>query len=1121
MIARVVGWCTRHPVAVLFSTFTVALGSYASQRSLPRDVIPDLSDPQIVLFAEWMGHSAMDVSTKVAQVLTAGLRDVPGATAVRGSSMSGMAYLDVIFASSADLAKGRDEIAARVEKMRAQLPSTARVQVGPLASSTGWVFQYALLPPTGSAGMGMGKPSRDAPPPLYRIRKFQDEILRPALSAIPGVAEVASVGGESQELAIETSPDQLFSASVPFSDVVTAATMAINGSANPTIRQLEESPLPVLSATNAAAPLRLKDVSRVRVAPGMSTGMADVDGLLPIVAGIVIAHRDANVPEVLKQVRKVMERERSKLPPGASYGVLYDRTELAGRIEHTLMRAVAEEIGVVVLIVLLFLLHFRSGLVPMITLPVVMLLTFAAMRIFGVPATVMSLGGIAIALGMAVDADLVALEACHRRLEAAGNLSKADRRSAIIAAAGAFAPAILTSLVIAALAFLPVFAFVGETGRLLRPLALTKTFVIVAAAVVTLTLAPALRERLLRGRMVPEMSNPITRNLVRIYRPFVHFALSWPVFTLVTAGLLAVSCLPILPHIGREFLPRVDEGDLFYMPTGAPGISPEDAVAELTRQDAAIAARPEVALVFGKIGRSDTATDPAPFSMAETNIRLKPRSKWPQVARQRWYSSWAPRPAKRVLRWLWPEETPATTAELIDALDHSTRFPGWTNAWTAPVRARIDMMSTGVRTPAGVRIIADDPARLDELGAAVRAAVLRISGTTSAVYESLGGETRPIFEPDAEALARHHVDPALVRSTADLVLSGGQIGDTLQPEEGKAPLTRPLKVRLSFSSPWPPRPIEDLIREATVRGGPAADQPVPLGFLGRLRYVTVPAAVRAERGEMAGFVFVSLSDATDVGSYVERARVEVDKALQTGETRLRPGERIEWTGQYELLMSGQRRLKIIAPIVILSMLVLLLIQFRSLTEALIVLVSVPFALVGSFWTLFLLGYRFSAPVWVGLLSVVGLAMQTGVVMVVYIDDAFFRRLRQGRIRGRDDIVEAHGEGTVRRLRPKLMTITTMAAALSPLLWSDGAGAEIMKRVAAPMIGGLATSAFLTLEVIPVLYTIWRYRQLRYAQKSGKSLEDVVGPAPTWAREPEEPPAGAEVKVPSSEAEAAG
>ncbi|HEX6273308.1 MAG TPA: efflux RND transporter permease subunit [Polyangiaceae bacterium] len=1069
MMLRIVTFSARHPLAIMLATAFVIVAGYFAQKKLPRDAIPDLSDPQIVLVVEWMGHSASDVSERVTDVVTKALADVPRATAVRGTSMPGMAYVDVVFDETSALEGGRAEVVRRMQRLRARLPVEARVQVGPEATSTGWVFQYALLPVEITHKMPMAEAKHQTEAKLLgELRTYQDTVLGPALAKIPGVAEVAPIGGNPPEVLISTTADQLRVANVAFSDVVAAVRGKLAADPKATPESLKNTAVPVPDASSTRA---LAAVAEVESGPAMSSGVADVDGAARVVGGIVIAKRDADVRGVIAEIKRVIERESVRMPQGSKLGVVYDRSVLASGVETTLLRAVGEEVLVVMLIVLIFLVHLRSALVPLITLPLVVLVTFVTMRFLGVPATVMSLGGIAIALGLAVDAELVALEACHRHVEADGGRSKgADRRARLIAASASFAPAILTSLLIAACAFLPVFAFGGETGRLLRPLAVTKTVVVVTAALVALTVAPALRDRFLRGRVVAETKNPLTRGLMRLYRPFVSFALARPAFTLVTAALFALSCLPIVSRLGSEFLPRIDEGDLLYMPTTAAGLPPDEAMRELIRQDLDIAERPEVSLVFGKIGRAETATDPASFSMSETTIRLKPRAEWPLVPRERWYSSWAPEPVKRVLGLVWPERTPLTTPELVEKLDESTRFPGWTNAWTAPVRARMDMMATGVRTPVGVRIVAADPARLDALGGAVQGALGRVPETTSATYESLGGEPRFVFEPDPAALARYEVDPELVRRTADVIATGGELG-SLGGKNGA-------RVRLSLAASWLPKRPHDLVRDATVRSGrDGKGQPVPLALLGRPRFVDAPAVLHSEKGELSAYVHIDVANGTDLTGYVEKARAGVEHALATGDVRLGANERLEWTGQYALLAAGERRLALIAPLVILSMLGLLVLQFRSVAKSLIVLASVPFALVGSFWTLYLLDYRLSAPVWVGLLSVVGLAMQTGVLMVVYIDDAFERRVREGRMKSREDIIEAHAEGTVQRLRPKIMTITTMGACLLPLLWSDGAGSEIMRRVAAPMVGGLVTSAFLTLEVIPVLYTIWRARQL--------------------------------------------
>jgi len=1073
VIARAVAACTRHGRIVLVAALVLALAGDWARRSLSRDAVPDLSDPQVGILVDWMGHPATEVATRVTNPIAEELKTIGGTTAVRGASMAGMAYVDVVFGSSASLDPGRRAIAERVAALRPRLPPNIRLQVGPPASSTGWVYQYALVDTTRRLPVPMGG-------------KVQEELLRPALAAIPGVAEVASVGELAEELVVESDPDRLRARGVAFSDVVAAVRAGAAG--DPDVQRIETLPLPAPGAPGAK--LKIGDVAHAVIAPDLPTGIADFGGSPSTIGGIVVARRDADPRAVIEKVKRTLAELRPRLPPHVDLVTVYDRMDLAERVEHTLVRALAEEVGVVVLVILAFLLHVPSALVPLATLPLVLFLTFAGMRLLGVPATIMSLGGIGIALGMAVDAEVVALEACHRRIERLG--AGGPRRAAIVAAAGTIAPAILTSLLITALSFLPVLAFTGETGRLLRPLAITKTLVIVSAAIVAVSVAPALRDRLLRGRVLPELDNPLTRGLVRIYRPFVHFALARPALTLATAALAVLSCLPIVTRLGGEFLPRVDEGDLLFMPTTLPGVSPGEAAVQLRRVDRTLAQFPEVAAAFGKVGRSSSATDPAPFSMAETTIRLRPRAEWPAGE---------------------------TTAELVAKLDAATRLPGWTSAWTAPARARMDMMSTGgVRTPVGIRVVAASPDRLDALGTALQAWAARLPGTRSAVFESLGGEPWLGLDLDPAALALHQVDPDLARATADLVISGGQVGDLsvqdssfhthssrrVEPfdhsHHGAAePAPRgkqPYRVRV-IADMGMKRVDADQLREVTVRS--MSGRPVPLALLGRPSYRTVPAALRTENGELVAYVYIDLDPGADVSSYVGRGQSDLERALGAGEMRLLPGERIEWTGQYQLLAAGERRLHWIVPLVAIAMLGLLFLQFSSLTEALIVLVAVPFALVGSVWTLFLLRYPMSAPVWVGLLSTVGLAMQTGVVMVVYIDEAFHRRVREGRIRSREDIVAAHSEGTVQRLRPKIMTITTMAAGLLPLLWADGSGAEIMKRVAAPMLGGLVTSAFLTLEVLPVLYTIWRYRQLQRARRLDVPFASIVGDVPDWAR----------------------
>jgi Cu(I)/Ag(I) efflux system membrane protein CusA/SilA len=1068
MIARLMAWSSRHARLVLAVTAAVALLGERARESVRRDLVPDLSYPQIAVAVQWRGHAATQVADSVTRVVTTALEGISGAETVRGSSMPGMAYVDVVFRTASELSQGRAQIVERLAKLGATLPPDARVRIGPEASSVGWVLQYAL------AGPEMHDPMDSfadlaTPTSMVSIRRLQTDVLGPTLAAIPGVAEVATLGGEEEERLVELKPELLRGAGVAVSTVVSALRSGLEGPARLDPNDIGSWPLPTPSDTaGPRRPLRVADVARVRAAGQMSDGIADLDGHLPAVGGIVIAKADADVPKVIEQVKVALERQRRALPKGVSLSVVYDRSELIARVERTWLLALAEEVAAVVIVALLFLLHGPSALLSAITLPVVILLTFVGMWLGGVSATVMSVGGIGIALGMAVDADLVAVEACHRRLETLSAAASArERRERLVAAAGSLAPAILTSLAIAALTFAPVFAFGGETGRLLRPLAFTKILVIAAAALVSLTVAPVLRARLLAGPLPPEDGNRLMKALVGAYRPMVHFVLRHPLSTLATATLAVLSCLPIVTRLGAEFLPHLDEGDLLFMPTTSASVKMTGMGPSLVLQDRALRARGEVSMVFGKVGRADTATDPAGASMAETIVRLKPRSEWPR-----------------------PE---ASRAEVIGHLDRAARFPGWTNDWTSPVRARMDMMSTEVHTPVAIRVVTADPARLDELGVPLEAFARALPGVRSAAYESSGAERRVRFIPDGAALARSGADEHLVHSLSDLLASGGEVGSFVRGGQ-------PVRVRLipDIGSRSP----EEGLRGATVEapsGTGGGARPIPLALLGRVVDVPRPASVRTEGGRFYAYVYVDVSDEADVLRFVDGAQNALAALIARGGLRLRGDERIEWAGQYRPLVAGQRRLMIIVPIVLVSMLGLLFLQFRSFVEPLIVMASVPFALVGSFWMLFLFNYKISAPVWVGLLSTFGLAMQTGVVMVVYIDEAFHRRVREGRLSSRDDIIAAHAEGTIRRLRPKIMTVATMAAGLLPLLWSRGAGAEMMARVAAPMVGGLASSSFLTLEVIPVLYTIWRQRQLARAQRTGVPVAEIVGPPPRWAR----------------------
>jgi copper/silver efflux system protein len=766
----------------------------------------------------------------------------------------------------------------------------------------------------------------------------------------------------------------------------------------------------------------------------------------------------------------------------------YDRSALIGRSIDTLRRALIEEGIVVAVVILLFLLHVGSALLPIVSMPLAVLLSFIPFYYSGVPATIMSLGGIAIAIGATVDAEIVMVEACHKKLEhAPPNLTKEQRSALLNEAAREVTPAIFFSLLIIATAFIPVFGLTGQAGKLFKPLAYTKTFVMITAAVLSITLAPALRDLLLRGKMRPEKDHPVSRAIQFVYQPFVYVALRRPLTTVLIGVLAVLSAIPPAMKLGSEFMPQLNEGDALYMPTTLPNISIEEAKRQLERQDAILRSFPEVMSVHGKVGRAETPTDPAPLSMVETVVRLKPPSAWPTVPRTRWFSGWTPEPLRVRLARIWPEERPETWDELVAKMDRALNMPGWKNAWTMPIRNRIDMLTTGIRTPVGVKIFGTTLSDIDVAGVHMEKLLGGVQGTRNAFYErSLGGSYVDVV-PRAAALSRLGLRIDDVNSIVESAIGGATVTTTV---EGRSRFSVSVRYKEDFRS------TADRLREVLVPlpGASPLDtaRHVPLGEIADIKVVTGPPMIRNEAGLLVGYVYIDLDPAMDVGTYVKKAKVAVAAAQGSGELAMAPGMYLAWSGQYELLAGMEERMKVLIPLTLLIVVVLLYFQFRSITEVAIVLLSIPFALVGSIWLLYALDYRLSTAVWVGVIALVGLAAQTGVVMIVYIDHAFERRLRAGMIRNLDDIIWAHMEGTVQRVRPKLMTVSTMFIGLVPLLWAEGSGADVMKRIAAPMVGGLMTSAFLTLEIIPVVYTYWRLAQLRRAERTGRPLSEIVG-----------------------------
>ena len=1141
MVARVIEWCARNRVAVLLAVAIATAAAVWSMRRVQLDAVPDLGDPQVIVFTQWMGRSPTLVEQQVTYPIVSSLVATPRVVDVRGYSMFGMSFVYVIFQEGTDLYWARSRVLEYLTAMEGRLPEGAAPRLGPDATGIGWGFQYALVDGSGRHG-------------LDELRAFQDFTLRYALEQVPGVAEVASLGGFQRQFQVTVDPVKLLAYGVTLEEVISRIRDS-NGEAGGNVLEVSGreyyvrgrgyvQDLDALAQTAIrvrgpnGVPVLVRDVATVGFGPEVRRGVLEWNGEGEAVGGIVVVRQGENVLDVVERAKQKLAELAPTLPTGVRVEVAYDRTSLIRRAIATLRGALVEEGIVVAAVILLFLLHLRSALLPILSLPIVVALAFIPMAAFAVPATIMSLGGIAIAIGATVDAEIVMIEACHKRLERAP--PGVSRRALLSQAAGEVTPAIFFSLLIVAVSFVPVFALTGEAGRLFRPLAFTKTFVMLAAALLSVTFAPALRDLLIRGRIHSEAGHALSRGIIRVYKPFVYVALRNPKST-IAIGLLAVlSAVPLALKLGSEFMPPLNEGDVLYMPTTLPNVSLAEAERQLQLQDRVFRSFPEVESVFGKAGRAETATDPAPLTMVETTVRLRPPEAWRLVPRARWYSSWGPEWLKPALRPLWPDRTRITWEELTAEMNRAMQFPGWTNAYTMPIKARVDMLSTGVRTPVGLKILGSRLDEIEKVGVALEGLLAGVRGTRSVYYDRNDGGLYVDIVPDRAALARVGLTVGDVQRFVEAAIGGAPIASTVDgparftisvryPRDLRGDVERLKRLLIPVgrgakgggmkTGALPPGRIPALLLAQMMDEGPeaplqrqgrfpggvpgiATDAPllqwdtgvgspepgpgggarrqsfVPLGQVADVRIVKGPPMVRDDGGLLAGYVYVDLDPAQrDLGGYVADAKAAVGAALAGGRLHLPQGHFLKWTGQYEQLEKTKARMKLVIPATLLLVVVLLYFLFRNVVEVLVVLLSIPFALVGSIWLLWLLDYRVSTAVWVGVIALVGLAAQTGVVMIVYIDHAFERRRRAGMIRDLSDIIWAHMEGTVQRVRPKLMTVGTMLLGLAPLLWATGSGADVMKRIAAPMVGGLLTSAFLTLEIIPVVYTYWRQEQL--------------------------------------------
>jgi len=1039
MIAAVIRWSARNVFLVGLATVFVTLaGIYAVSR-VPLDAIPDLSDVQVIVYTEYPGQAPQVVEDQVTYPLTTAMLSVPKSRVVRGFSFFGVSFVYVIFEDGTDLYWARSRVLEYLSSAARRLPAGVAPSLGPDATGVGWVYQYVV---------------RGAQKSLAELRTVQDWYIRYGIAKAEGVAEVASVGGFVKQYSVVIDPRRLQALGIPLAkvrDAVRTSNMDVGGRTvelaetefavrgRGYIKSLSDLEQIVLKS-NRGVPVLLKDVARVELAPDERRGITEMNGEGEVVSGIVLQRFGENALAVIHNVKQRLAEIGPSLPQGVTIESVYDRSDLIHRAIETLKRTLIEESLIVALVCAVFLLHVRSALIAVITLPLGVLIAYICMHLLGLSSNIMSLGGIAIAIGAMVDAAIVMIENAHKHLERAE--PGRSRAEVVIEAAIEVGPALFFSLLIITVSFLPIFALEAQEGRLFKPLAYTKTFAMAAAALLSVTLVPALMILFVRGRIVPEHRNPVNRILIRLYRPVIDVALRFKAATIL--GALAILVVGLWPatKLGTEFMPNLNEGTLFYMPTALPGLSVTKAAELVQTQDKIIKSFPEVASVWGKAGRASTATDPAPTEMFETVINLKPEAEW--------------RPGMNV-------------GKLIADMDKALQFPGVSNAWTMPIKARIDMLSTGIRTPVGVKVYGTDLAEMEKLARQIEAVIRTVPGTASAYAERVIGGYYLNIDPDRAQLARYGLMIGDLQNLIGMALGAESVTTTV---EGRERYTVSIRYPRDYRSD--PQAIATEVLIPTENGAT-----VPLGQVAKVSLAQGPSSIRTENAQLAAYIFVDLRD-RDLGSYVADAQKAV-----AAQVTLPPGYYVIWSGQFEYLERAKARLAVVVPITLLLIFLLLYLNFRRVTETLIILLSVPFALVGGLWLMWWLGFNFSVAVAVGFIALAGVAAETGVVMLIYLDNALAelqaRRQAEHRPFTRDDLYAAIMAGAVERVRPKMMTVCAIIAGLLPIMWSHGTGAEVMQRIAVPMIGGMVSSTLLTLIVIPAIYAAVKGLALRVPQ----------------------------------------
>ena len=1029
MIAGLIRWSARNVFLVgLASIFVAAAGLYALQR-VPLDAIPDLSDVQVIIYTEYPGQAPQVVEDQVTYPLATSMLSVPRSRVVRGFSFFGVSFVYVIFEDGTDLYWARSRVLEYLNTAAQRLPSGITPTLGPDATGVGWVYQYVVS--------GMQKS-------LAELRTVEDWQVRYAIAKSEGVAEVASVGGFVKQYSVVIDPRRLQALGITI-DKIRAALRSSNRDVGGRTVELAEREFAVrgrgyvtsasdleqiVVKSDRGVPVLLKDVARVELTPDERRGITELNGEGEVVSGIAVQRFGQNALSVIANVKDRLAEIAPGLPKGVTVQTVYDRSDLIHRAIETLKSTLIEESLIVAFVCVVFLVHVRSALVAIITLPLGILIAYLFMYALGLSSNIMSLGGIAIAIGAMVDAAIVMIENAHKRLER--SVSGQSRVDVIIEAAIQVGPALFFSLLIITVSFLPIFTLEAQEGRLFKPLAYTKTFAMAAAAFLSVTLVPALMTVFVRGRLLPERKNPLNRFLIWIYRPVILLALRFKWMTILAAvGVLLVSLWPAV-KLGTEFMPTLNEGTLFYMPTTLPGLSITKAAELLQTQNKIIKSFPEVGSVWGKAGRAATATDPAPTEMFETVINLKPASEW--------------RPGM-------------TVDKLVAEMDRSLRFPGVSNAWTMPIRARIDMLSTGIRTPVGVKVFGRDLNEIENLSRRIEAVIRKVPGTTSAYAERVIGGYYLNIDPDRTQLARYGLMVDDVQSLIAMALGAEAVTTTV---EGRERYTVSMRYPRDFRSD--PQAIASQVLVPLPDGGT-----VPLGEAAKVSLAPGPSSIRTENAQLAGYIFVDFRD-RDLGGYVADAQKAVAKEIQ-----FPPGSYVTWSGQFEYLERAKARLQVVVPFTILIVFVLLYLNFRRVTETLIIMLSVPFSLIGGVWLMWWLGFNLSVAVAVGFIALVGVAAETGVVMLIYLDQAFTEltqsRASEGRPFTHDDLHMAIMHGGAERVRPLMMTVSAIIAGLLPIMWSHGTGSEVMQRIAVPMIGGMVSATLLTLIVIPAIYAV--------------------------------------------------